>query len=58
MMDLMKVKLFGLEQGVEQGHTEEKLEIAKKMLNENIEIKLIEKVTGLTKEEIDKLRNV
>ena len=34
---------------------EEKLEIAKNMLKEKVDIQIIAKFTGLTKEEIDKL---
>ena len=33
----------------------EKLEIAKKMKEENMDISTISKITGLTKEEIEKL---
>ena len=40
-----------LEKGIEQG----RIETAKKMLQEKLDIKLIIKVTGLTEEEIKKL---
>ena len=46
----------GLEQGIEQGTQQKTLEIAKKMLNKNIDITTIEEITGLTKEEITKLK--
>ena len=46
----------GLEQGIEQGIKEEKTNIAKKMIKENIETETISKITGLTKEEIAKLK--
>ena len=45
----------GLTQGIETGAKKEKLEIAKKMKIEKIDLKTIEKVTGLTKEEISKI---
>ena len=38
-----------------QGRAEEKIDVAKKMLAENMDINLIIKITGLTKEEIEKL---
>ena len=46
----------GIEQGIEQGIKEEKTNIAKKMIKENIETETISKITGLTKEEIAKLK--
>lgn len=42
--------------GYQEGKMDEKQEIAKKMLNEKCDIELIIKVTGLTKEEIEKLK--
>ena len=45
------------ELGTKDGIKKEKMEIAKKMLKENMDIKLIIKVTGLTKEEIEILKN-
>lgn len=45
----------GLTQGIETGAKKEKLEIAKKMKIEKIDLKTIEKVTGLKKEEINKI---
>lgn len=45
----------GLTQGIETGTKKEKLEIAKKMKIEKIDLKTIEKVTGLTEEEINKI---
>ena len=41
----------GLEQGLEQG----RIEVAKKMKEEKLPIELIIKITGVTKEEIEKL---
>jgi len=46
----------GTKQGLEQGSRQEKIEIAKNMLNENMDIEIISKVTGLTKEEIETLK--
>ena len=45
----------GLSQGKELGAKENTIEIAKKMLKENLELELILKMTGLSKEELDKL---
>ena len=41
--------------GIDDGAEKEKLQIAKNMLKENISIDIIIKVTGLTKEEIEKI---
>ena len=41
--------------GIEKGKAEEKLEIAKKLLNANIPINIIIESTGLTKEELENL---
>ena len=46
----------GIEQGREEGKKEANLENAKKMLEEKASIEFIMKVTGLTKEEIEKLK--
>ncbi len=45
----------GIKQGVNQGMKKEKILIAKSMLQENMNLELIHKITGLTKEEIEKL---
>ena len=45
----------GMEKGVEKGKKEEKIEMAKKSLEEGLSIELIVKLTGLSKEEIEKL---
>ncbi len=44
------------EEGYESGVEQNKLGIAKNMLKENIDIEIISKVTGLTKEEIKELQ--
>lgn len=41
--------------GIEEGEKKEKLEIAKRMKKEGIDIQIIEKLTDLIKEEIEKL---
>ena len=46
---------FAMTGARDQGRKEEKLEIAKKMLAEKMDIDVIIKITGLTKEEIEKL---
>jgi predicted transposase/invertase (TIGR01784 family) len=40
---------------MEKGKREEKLEVAKKMKDEGLDISLISKITSLTVEEIEKL---
>ena len=46
----------GIEEGLVKGSREEKLNIAKSMLDEKIDIKIISKCTGLSTEEIEKLK--
>ena len=53
--ELSAIKM-GRKEGFEEGRKKEKLENAKKMLENNIEIAIISKVTGLTEEEIEKLK--
>ena len=47
----------GIEQGIEQGMKYEKIEIAKSMLKENINIEVISKCTELTIDELNDLKN-
>lgn len=47
----------GIEQGLEQGLQKGKEEIAKKMLEEKMQIEMIIKITGLTEEEINAIKN-
>ena len=54
-LDLQKEKWNGLEEGEKKGISKEKNEIAKKMKEEGLDVEIIVKVTGLTKEEIEKL---
>jgi len=43
-------------EGIAEGTRQNKIEIAKNMLNENMDIEIITKVTGLTKKEIETLK--
>ena len=44
------------DEGYEKGKSDEKLEIAKNLLSENIEVNIISKTTGLSIEEINNLK--
>lgn len=59
--DLKDAEETGLEKGLEKGRVEgiaeRNIEIAKNMLNLKMDIDTINKVTGLSIEEIEKLRN-
>ena len=48
----------GIQKGKEKGAKEEKIKIVKSMLKENMDIEIIIKITGLTKEEIEKLKEI
>lgn len=48
----------GIERGIEQGRYQDKLEVAKNMLNENMDISLIVKITGLSKEKVWQLQQM
>ena len=54
MIDEENKRIF--RNGKKEGRREAKLENAKKMLEEKIPIKTIIKITGFTKEELEKLR--
>ena len=45
------------EEGREEGREEEKLELTRNMLNVGIDVEIIRKVTGLTREEIEKINS-
>jgi len=47
----------GIQQGIEQGIEQEKIAIAKNLLNQNVSVEIIIQATGLTKEQIEELRN-
>ncbi len=59
--DMDSMYEHGLEQGIEQGKTEgakeQNIKIAKKMLEQNLDIEIIINITGLTKEEIENLKD-
>ena len=46
----------GIEKGIEQGANDKTLQIAKKLIEDNVDIEIIMSATGLTKEEIEKLK--
>ena len=50
-----KFAIMDYNTGIREAKEEEKIEIAKKLLGKNMPIKEIEEITGLTKEEIQKL---
>ena len=54
---LYYAKEKGLAEGKEEGKTEERLEIAKKMLKEGLSVDLICRTTGLSEEEVLKLKS-
>lgn len=47
----------GIKEGIEQGIEKTKIEIAKNLLSQNVKLEVIEKSTGLSKEEIKKLKS-
>ena len=49
-------KLEDERHGRAEGRKENQIQIAKNMLDEKMDIKLISKITGLSKEEIEKLK--
>jgi len=54
-MDQHAIMLAGIEQGIKQGIMQEKQQTAKKLLELNTPIEQIKKITGLSKEEIEKI---
>ena len=52
-----KGKKEGLEQGLEQGAKQARLDDARRMLEEGISADVIARVTGLSREEIEALRD-
>ena len=51
-----KLRITELEEAREKGKKESILETARNMLKDNLDIEMINKYTGLTKEEINNLR--
>lgn len=54
--ELESAEALGVEKGIKQGVQQKTIEIAKNMLHEKMPIELIIKITGLTEEEIIKLK--
>lgn len=54
--DQYEIQAYGYDKGIEEGKKEKSIEIAKKLLSQNIDIEIIIECTGLTKEEIKKLK--
>ena len=46
----------GIEDGIKKGGEQGKKDVAKKMLDNNIDIDMIIKITGLTKEQIENIK--
>jgi predicted transposase/invertase (TIGR01784 family) len=53
-----KAQLKAKTEGRAEGRAEVKIEVAKRMLNDNLSVELISKFTGLTQEELDNLRQI
>ena len=53
--EMYEARRKGLEEGKAEGEAKEKREIAKKMKEEGFDTKIIQKITGLTEEEIESL---
>ena len=54
--ELSEAKDEGIKEGIKEGAYDKQIEIAKNLLNENMDIKTISKVTGLSIENINKLK--
>lgn len=52
------VKKIEYNKGIEQGESQKTRDIAKKLLSEKIDVKTISVVTGLSKEEVEKIANI
>ena len=55
IMDEKEAFDAGKEDGIQQGELQTKINIARNMKNKKIDINIIVEVTGLTKEEIEKI---
>ena len=49
-------KIIGREEGKKEGEKQKQIEIAKKLLQRNMSIEDIKEITGLTEEEVNKLK--
>ena len=54
--DQYNIEKTGFERGKSEGRLDEKKEIARKMLKDNLDLELIMQYTSLTKEEIESLK--
>ena len=52
-----RLRKEGREEGREEGQKEAKLENARRMLEEGLDVKLIRKITGLSRDEVEKLKH-
>ena len=52
ILDETSIYDAGIDKGIEQN----KIEVVQKMLKENIEIEIIERIVGLSKEEIERIK--
>ena len=55
--DVINQLYYAKEEGLAEGKTEERLEIAKKMLKEGLSVDLICRTTGLSEEDVLKLKS-
>ena len=55
--DVINQLYYAKKKGLAEGKTEERLEIAKKMLKEGLSVDLICRTTGLSEEEVLKLKS-
>ena len=56
LMDKVAIEAAGYDKGIQEGIQQEKLEIARTMLKQNVAISDIMTYIGLTKEEIEKIK--
>ncbi len=54
--DQYEIQAYGYDKGIEEGKREKTIEIVRKLLSQNVDLEIIIKCTGLTKEEINKIR--
>jgi len=57
LSELETAKLDGIEQGIEQGKLKEKLEIARKSLEQGLDLDTIKIITGLNNSELESITN-
>lgn len=55
--DQYSVQKYGYLKGKEEGEIKEKIRLTKKMIEEHIDINTIITITGLSKEEIEQIKN-